>query len=405
MGYIPGNDDYDGYFNWYKWSAPFFARPEEVHFHLESLDLCGKTLREVRVIGGAFDIGNVNGNILYHRVLQAGMEPADDFPASYPNLEKILVPQQVWLCEPIQSVFTDATTLEIQPIENGGARIGVNTIPLSITDGLNRSNLDAKIFFSEVCSEQLESFEVVVEEARTKYVRHYAGRSHTESCVKYLVSFRFSNGNEIMLTSDWTSWYHVELNRYGQECLIPYARVLEAKRGGEQITIINGRDGGGMFWIFPISLDDETVEEREPLADNYGISIDETDIHEFLSFFLVQQFDPAIQERDEWEENCFDSYGHNYYTFETMRRMLKEIRSVSRLLQEEYDHPMLDDLKSRFTWYLYTPKNWKEVTETEKNELRRNRVPLAADFYERFCVRMEEMMTLPGRNAISFAGP
>ncbi|MBQ8143261.1 MAG: hypothetical protein IJ042_00525 [Butyricicoccus sp.] len=404
MPYPRGKDDFNGRFSWYKWSAPFFETPAEVYRYLATLGLRGKRLREVRVIGSAFHVGDADRGILYHRVLQAGIEPDEAFPASYPYLEKILVPQRVHLCEPLQFVFEDETTLEFQPI-TGGARIGVNTIPLTITDGLNHADLDARRFFAEVCGCELTDFRVREVETTTRSFWRVDGEPSTRDQSAYQIEWSFEGSNSLVLFWDWEGWFRAELNRYMQTCLVPYVRVTEAKGQNEQIAIINGRDSGGVYWIFPISLDDETVEERMPVTSGYGIAIDEGDVREFLSFFLVQWFDPSIQERDEWEENRFDSYGHNYYTFESIRRMLEEIRAASWLLQEEYDHPVLDDLKSGFTWYLYTSKNWQEVTEAEKNELRRNRVPLAVDFYERFCARMEEMMTLPGRNAISFAGP
>ena len=46
-----------------------------------------------------------------------------------------------------------------------------------------------------------------------------------------------------------------------------------------------------------------------------------------------------------------------------------------------------------------------EFTPEEINELRKNVVPTAADFYERFCSQMDNMLKIPGNNIMSFAGP
>ena len=85
--------------------------------------------------------------------------------------------------------------------------------------------------------------------------------------------------------------------------------------------------------------------------------------------------------------------------------MLEEIRTACRLLENDYDNSVLSEIKAHFSWHYYTEKHKGELTDNELNELRKNRVPAAIDFYNRFCARMENMMLLPGKNAISFAGP
>ena len=54
---------------------------------------------------------------------------------------------------------------------------------------------------------------------------------------------------------------------------------------------------------------------------------------------------------------------------------------------------------------MYTEKRYNKLSAEEKNEIQLIHSPVAIDFYERFCHRMENMLKIPGRNIMSFAGP
>ena len=89
----------------------------------------------------------------------------------------------------------------------------------------------------------------------------------------------------------------------------------------------------------------------------------------------------------------------------SIRKMIQEIRTVCWQLENDYNNPILENIKSHFQWYSYRNQQKDTWSEKEINEAKKNRIPVAIDFYERFCSQMESMMLLPGKNAISFAGP
>jgi hypothetical protein len=122
---------------------------------------------------------------------------------------------------------------------------------------------------------------------------------------------------------------------------------------------------------------------------------------------LYKYFDPSIQERYEYEDADFDWYGGNLYTFENMKLMVSDIRRAIHLMLEDYDNPELEEIKSYWSYYQYSNGNKakNELSPEEINELRRNIVPNAVDFYERFCSQMDNMLKIPGNNIMSFAGP
>ena len=417
MQHFIGNNDFEKCFDFYKWSAPFFDTPKDVVRYVDSLGLSGKILKRINVIGCGYDPGRTNNGLLYRKLKEAGFEPQYDendinwyrWYENYPNKDKILVPWSVRLCEPIQFVFEDNTTFEILPTESGGARIGVNSIPADISDGLNRSDFNGDIFFEEILGRKFEFFSMRVIETGKHYIDTYSldsEKPYIETRHEYLFRISFGYPYKMTFVQTFGSWYRAELAGSGHDVNVPYSRVLASKivHADDQIMIINGRDTGGTFRILPISLE-RNSDEKEWLIDGYGISIDEGDVEEFLTEFLYRFFDPKIQERDEYDSRSFDWYGGNLFTFDALKTMLEEIRVACWLLENDYDNSVLSEVKSHFSWHYYTEKHKSDLTENELNELRKNRVPAAVDFYNRFCTRMENMMMLPGKNAISFAGP
>ena len=88
--------------------------------------------------------------------------------------------------------------------------------------------------------------------------------------------------------------------------------------------------------------------------------------------------------------------------------MLLDIYRTIDLIKTNYDDPELAKFKSKWSIYEYmdySERTIKDMTAEEINCLRRKRIPKAIDFYERFCLRMEHMLKIPGINLISFAGP
>jgi hypothetical protein len=89
--------------------------------------------------------------------------------------------------------------------------------------------------------------------------------------------------------------------------------------------------------------------------------------------------------------------------------MIAEIRTVADMFQNDFDNPVLADVKSRFSPYTFKDGGYEEIrtmNEQEKNELYRRNINIVIDFYIRFCRRIEAMMEhAPQYEHISFMGP
>lgn len=390
-----GNDDFGERFDFFKWSAPFYETPEEVVECILNSGMVGKRLKGVFAIG-VHEHSEISW-LIGKQLKAAGIECRDVM--TYRHLDKVLVPWQVRFCEPTQLVFEDDSTLEILPTKNGGARIGCNTVPPGHADGLNRSDFDTNVFFAETLGKEFMGFSFTLHESREidKYSLCRENPRRQKSS-EYCFQFKFEGFLKLELVQTWESWYWIKL-----QDTVPYARLKAAKKQCCQIPIVNGRDGGGVFWICPIHLDPRA--ERGWFVDNYGMAIDEMDVDDYLWLFLLKYFDQRIQDRERYERIVFDGNDKNYYTFDSMKMMLRDIREACRIMREDFSDPRVSDITKEFAWYRYTDKNVRQITEEEKQELCRMDMDRAIDFYERFCQRIEHMMALPGYNAVSFAGP
>ena len=401
-----GKDQFNGRFDFFEWSAPYYSKPKEVFTAVHELQITGKTIKAIRVIGTVSALGS--DSEVCTILSEAGIDLSAVSWKDYAHLDDVKLPWGVKACEPIQFIFEDDTTFEILPIGDGGARLAVNSIPVEITDGLNRSNLRPDIFFAEFVGQQMKEFEMYVDKATKIRINEYTvenDKGHNKIRTTYHYHFNFGYPYEIDLEQGFGSYYDIKAR--GDKTTIRYRRVKDSiSETDDQVFIYNGRDAGGSFWIVPINSDRE--KDREiPFFSNFGMSIDDYYIEEYLAVFLYRHFDPKVQKMrySPFEERSFDRYGVNLYTYENMKKMLADIRRVADLLVSDYDNPELDRIKAHFPWDLYTDKHNDELTDEEKNELRKNGVPMAIDFYQRFVGRMEKMMALPGTNTISFAGP
>lgn len=402
-----GHDDFNGRFDFFEWSAPYYENPKEVFTVLNEMNLKGKRLVAINAVGSCREIGRTNGVGLYQTIRNAGIEPGDNWWENYPHMDEVLIPWNIVLCEPIQLVFDDGNTLEILPIEDGGARIATNSIPVGMTDGLNDGGINTTKFFEELIGRKLNSIELRIRKKEEQHINEFSLKRetpYTEFRTKYVIQLGFEYPYKLEIIQSWESWYEVCAKGNWDQERVPHKRKKEVCKEPRGPWIVNGRDGGGTFWIIGISSKEER-ESNIPNLDCFGMSIDDTVVGEYLTEFLYKYFDPSAQEREEYDEPGFDWYGGNLYTFESMRKMLDDIYQVMRMIREDYDNPELSKIKAHWPLYPYTKKRRDELSEMEINEIRKKVVPDALLFYERFCARMENMLKIPGNDIMSFAGP
>lgn len=407
---IHGNDHFGNLFNFFKWSAPVYETPEEVIRALNKMNLQHKKIDTIRCIGGA-EIRDLYSDKLYRAYVNAGMEPEDDWWEKYPNFSKMLIDRRATLCEPLQFIFTDGSTFELLPMNDGGARVSTNCISKTIVDGMNKCNIDLPSFLGDdIKGKEIESFQVEVQSTvKDQYNSYSPEKPYKEKRTSYHYIFSLGYPFKIDIKMDWECYYTIEIKRNSECDTITYQEAKACIHNVKQIQIIPGRDGGGTFWIIPTYSDNNKHKDEHSLAryDNCGISIDEDNVAGFLSEFLYRYFDISAQgEEYRSEPDEFDWYGINLYTIDNMRKMISDIRETIDLLKNDFNNPKLSDIKKHFFVSDFLGASVGKMSKEEENRAFFENREIAIDFYSRFVDSIESMFANnPDCDVISFAGP
>lgn len=201
-----------------------------------------------------------------------------------------------------------------------------------------------------------------------------------------------------------------------------------------EIGIVDGHDSSSYFWIMPVRvIDDSDTDGIDNAAEmrSAEISIEEGDVDQYLTPFLYRYFDDDLEaNKQRIEGRWVDDDGnertaavrgfewyltHNFYTFDSMQQILKDIaQTVDALIsgrETEYTKELKIKRGSETRQLLYA-KNMSAEAVAEYNANRPaeddTEAALVVDFYQRFLYRMEYMMKVgkeKGYNLISFMGP
>lgn len=228
-------------------------------------------------------------------------------------------------------------------------------------------------------------------------------------------------------------------NHYGNSQVVTQIKELSFKIIGRdifkrEIGIVDGHDSSSYFWIMPVRvIDYSNTNETDNVAEmrSAEISIEEDDVAQYLTPFLYNYYDDELEANkqriegywidDDGSEQTdavrgFEWYlTHNYFTFDSMAQILKDIADTVDALISGRETEYTKKLKIKRGTATYQLVYAKNLNEEEIAEYNANRpteddteVGLVVDFYQRFLYRMEYMMKVgkeKGYNLISFMGP
>lgn len=200
-----------------------------------------------------------------------------------------------------------------------------------------------------------------------------------------------------------------------------------------EIGIVDGHDPSSYFWIRPVRVIDFTdTDDFDNVAEMSGveISIEEDDVDQYLTPFLYKYFDKELKANKMRAVHGWDNDGneqvsykekfewyltHNFYTFDSVMRMLKDIRDTIDALSSGKENEYISKLREKRGWATYKityARDWTQEQIAEYNNSRptedHTEAELIIDFYQRFIYRMEYMIKIgqeKGFNLISFMGP
>ena len=201
-----------------------------------------------------------------------------------------------------------------------------------------------------------------------------------------------------------------------------------------EIGIVDGHHSSSYFWIMPVRIvDDTNTDSIDNVAEmkSVEISIEENDVFQYLTPFLYTYFDDNLDANKKRVEDLWiDDNGiehatyvsgfewnltYNYYTYDSMAKILKDIRDTVDALTAGRETEYTVKLRGKRGWAAYQLLYARDLSEEQIKAYNDNRpteddteVELIIDFFQRFLYRMEYMMRVgkeKGYDLISFMGP
>ena len=230
----------------------------------------------------------------------------------------------------------------------------------------------------------------------------------------------------------------VEKRRSPEEVLVSIKdlslKVIGRDIFKREIGIVDGHDSSSYFWIMPARVIDNTnTNDIDTVAEmrSCEISIEENDVAQYLTPFLYKYFDAELganKNRVEtyWKDDDgneeiiyvegFEWYlTHNFYTFDSTQKILRDIQDTIDALSSGRDNEYTQKLREKRGMAAYELLYARDLTDKQVKAYNENRpqkddteIALILDFYRRFLYRMEYMMRVgaeKGYDLISFMGP
>jgi len=223
------------------------------------------------------------------------------------------------------------------------------------------------------------------------------------------------------------------LNSYGKVVseeeltIIAELRRRQKEHPFPLIEVEEWHDYGDSFWLMPVRVKD--ISKNCAYSDNLDcmedeeISISESSFEDFLYPVFKKHFDKDLSEnRQRWESYSseerkyvkgFEWYlTNNFYTYDSMDEVLKEIEETATILEKDYDDPRLNELRKGFgNLPDYMPGYWQRkemMSEDEADRMVRENKAYILDFYRRFVDSIRSMIKAgeaAGYKLISVCGP
>ncbi|SHI52806.1 hypothetical protein SAMN02745671_00866 [Anaerovibrio lipolyticus DSM 3074] len=177
----------------------------------------------------------------------------------------------------------------------------------------------------------------------------------------------------------------------------PKGQDYPSLKGKGYLEILEGAYGDEYyFWIMPVKIfnakPDGDLRNIEFFPKGQ-ISIDEDYIMCFLRVFVEKYLNKDFKVwGTHFDFEGFEWWGENIYSYSDIKKMLKEITETAKLLEKDYDNPVLDKVKKDYNYHYLIYSHIPGLTEEGENNVIKKNIGVVTDFYRRFVKRIELMM-------------
>jgi len=234
-----------GEFSWGEWTALKFTAADELRKHIDSLNLIGRKIEYLRMIGLSYmhtrEWVEESAFCHYDKILDNEDEVRR--LSDYENIDPdLMYDRYAQIDEPFLIGFEDGDNLElISPVE-GSFMISMNHIPWGIKAGTNLPNEDADVLFSDCIGQVItgiEIYSISYERVEGKdYSHELIRRESTGDDGIDEVVLRFENGCGLSLMTECHDYCAVcSISKNNEANQLPYRELREGLFNPEDISV------------------------------------------------------------------------------------------------------------------------------------------------------------------------
>lgn len=148
-----------------EWSAPIMVSPNEIEERIRAMNLVGRQIESVRVMGLSFwHTEDWIEDSAYNSLPEEMPEEEKQRKSDYANIsDDLILARFAHIDEPFLIKFTDGEVFEIDTPQTPEYRFSMNCIPWDIKTNTRTNNLDATILFAPFLNRKIIEVEITKE--------------------------------------------------------------------------------------------------------------------------------------------------------------------------------------------------------------------------------------------------
>lgn len=210
-----GQDRFENFeFSGRAWSAPSLQDPNEIRSLLDSLQLVGRRVKKMRMIGLNYLMRAYEIEDREYGSLATLPEEERQARSNYKNISAdSLFARNAEIDEPLLIMFEDEDVFEIETPQEPLFRMSMNHIPWWIDAGINLPNVDADVLFSPCLGKLIANVEVhTYKTNKHPFYRYIFDEEPLEREFVGNIVLRFEDGSGLSIGgwSDYTLVQHID---------------------------------------------------------------------------------------------------------------------------------------------------------------------------------------------------
>ncbi len=244
------NNFQDNVYSYWEWSAPVLQTHDEIIAKLAELNLEGRTVKNVRCVGMAYNWNDDNiGEAVYRALGDMSKEDRKRLPNPEAFLpEGVYIPCWAEIDEPFIIEFEDGDALAIDYSEGSSVRMEMNTLPVNILWGTNNPTVHANKLFSDIIGKRITAVEIVTSTVMPEFTGSYGLDLEEQAAYIVGLHIKYNDGSlrypqKSLFFTSWMDYGEVSIRNHGGEALqihAPY--VKEIVKGFVDDEVLNSQN-------------------------------------------------------------------------------------------------------------------------------------------------------------------